>query len=85
LYLKGNTAVGDNTSGKLQLLGRLYWQFLSLVLRYVFFCSTQKQSHSAVKWNTSLMFVQWNGLSASLQICRKSSRKNSLNFFNSQG
>jgi hypothetical protein len=47
--MKENTAVGDNTSAKLQLLGKFYWQFLSLVLRYVFCCSTQKQNRSAVK------------------------------------
>jgi len=33
LHLQENTAVGDNTSAKLQLFGRLYWQLLSLVLR----------------------------------------------------
>jgi len=66
LYLKDNTVVGGNTSAKLQLLGRLYWQFLPLVLRYVFCCSKQKQNHSAVKCNKSLMFVHWNGVSVSL-------------------
>jgi len=72
LYLKENTAVGDNTSAKLQLLGRLYWQFLSLALRCVFCCSKQKQNHSAVMWNMSLMFVHQNDVSASLQHYSKS-------------
>jgi len=66
LFLKENTAVGDNTSVKLQQLGRLYWHFLSLILRYVFCCSKHKQNHSAVKWNMLLMFVHRNSVSASL-------------------
>jgi len=66
LYLKENTVVGDNTSAELQLLGRLYWQFLSLVLRYVFCCRKQKQKHSAIKWNMSLVFVHQKDISTSL-------------------
>jgi len=35
LNLKENTAVGDNKSAEMQLLGRLYWQLSPLVLKYV--------------------------------------------------